>query len=72
MKRLVKSSTTGDSGKKLFRVLGTNIMEDAKIIGMTPAMLTRSGSTVFCPAYIFVPTTFFGVCMGMRRVACVI
>ena len=67
--RFVKSSITWDSGKKFLSMLGKNMSDDAKMMGMTPAMITRSGNTVFWPAYIFVPTTFFGVWMGMRRVA---
>ena len=44
-------------GKKLANVAGSSVSELAKIIGMTPAMFTRSGIWVFCPPYILRPTT---------------
>ena len=38
--------------------------DDAKIIGITPAIANLSGICVFCPPYIFLPTTFLAYCTG--------
>ena len=48
------------------------ITDCAKMIGITPAVFTRSGMCVFWPPYIFRPTTRFAYCTGIFRCACVI
>ena len=35
------------------------MIEDAKMIGITPLMLTLTGMWELCPPYIFLPTTLF-------------
>ena len=47
-------------------------MLEAKIIGITPDILTLIGMWVFCPPYILLPTTRLAYCTGMRRSASVI
>jgi hypothetical protein len=42
---------------KLAMVAGNMMMEEAKIGGMTPAVLIFSGRWVLCPPYIRRPTT---------------
>ena len=44
--------------------------DDAKITGITPAIASLSGMCVFCPPYIFLPTTFFAYCTGILLSAC--
>ena len=48
-------------------VCGNMMIEEAKITGMTPAVLTRIGRWVLCPPYILRPTTRLAYCTGMRR-----
>src|SRR4051794_10662021 len=45
---------------------------EAKMIGITPALLTRSGMWVLAPPYIRRPTMRFAYWTGILRVACVI
>src|SRR5438034_4311452 len=47
--------------------LGSRRIEIAKMIGMTPALFTRSGMWVLPPEYIRVPRTRFAYWTGMRR-----
>src|SRR5438094_6170033 len=47
--------------------LGSSRIEIAKIIGITPALFTRSGMKVLPPEYIRVPRTRFAYCTGTRR-----
>src|SRR5215217_9720749 len=54
-------------GKKLAIVGGNAITAAAKMIGMTPAMFTRSGMYVEPPAVIRRPTIRFAYWIGMRR-----
>ncbi len=49
------------------KVAGISITDEAKITGMTPAMLTLSGMKVLCPPIIRRPTTRLAYCTGMRR-----
>ena len=45
----------------------------AKMIGITPAVISRSGMKVFCPSRIRPrPITLRGIWIGMRRAAIVI
>ena len=45
----------------------------AKMIGITPAVISRIGMNVFCPSRIRPrPMTLRGIWMGMRRAAIVI
>src|SRR3990170_6241899 len=46
---------------------GSSRIEMAKMMGMTPALFTRSGMCVLPPEYIRVPRTRFAYCTGMRR-----
>ena len=46
-------------------IAGKDINEEAKITGITPAIANLSGICVFCPPYIFLPTTFFAYCTGI-------
>ena len=41
------------------------------MIGITPAVLTRSGMCVLCPPYMRRPTMRLAYCTGILRVACV-
>ena len=53
-------------------VPGTMMSDCAKMIGITPALLMRSGMKVFCPSRILPrPITLRGICTGMRRAATV-
>src|SRR3989442_10942272 len=56
-----------EAGKKLAIVGGNAITAAAKMIGMTPAMFTRSGMYVEPPAVIFRPTMRFAYWIGIRR-----
>ena len=38
--------------------------DDANITGITPAIANFNGICVFCPPYIFLPTTFLAYCTG--------
>ena len=50
--------------------MGKDISELAKITGITPAVLTFSGITAFCPPPIILrPCSFCVYCTGMRRSA---
>ena len=54
-------------------VPGTMISDCAKMIGITPALLMRSGMNVFCPSRIRPrPITLRGIWTGIRRAATVI
>src|SRR3954470_20613382 len=55
------------AGKKLAIVGGNAITAAAKMIGMTPAMFTRSGMYVDPPAVIFRPTMRLAYWIGIRR-----
>ena len=44
--------------------------EDAKIIGITPAIASFNGMCVFCAPTIFLPTTFLEYCTGTFLSAC--
>ena len=46
-------------------IAGKVINDEAKIIGITPAIASFNGICVFCPPYIFLPTTFFAYCTGI-------
>ena len=48
-------------------VPGNMISDCAKMIGITPAMLTLSGMWLACPPYTRRPTTRLAYCTGMRR-----
>ena len=57
---------------KAARVPGTTMNDWAKMMGMTPAELTRRGIKLFCPSRIRPrPTTFRGICTGIFRAAMV-
>ena len=43
------------------------ITDEAKMTGMTPAMLTLSGMKVLVPPIMRRPTTRLAYCTGMRR-----
>ena len=43
------------------------LMRGEKIMGMTPVMFSFKGRVVFCPPYIFLPTTLFAYCTGSLR-----
>ena len=43
------------------------MIDDAKMTGMTPAMLTLSGMNVLVPPIMRRPTTRLAYCTGMRR-----
>ena len=58
--------------KKAAIVDGTVTMVEAKMTGMTPAILTFMGRNVLCPPYCFLPTTLLAYCTGIRRSALVI
>ena len=51
---------------------GNSISDWAKMIGMTPPWLTRSGRYCRCPPYMRRPRVCLACWMGMRRCACVI
>ena len=55
------------AGKYCAIVGGNARIAAAKMIGMTPAMFTRSGRYVEPPAVIFRPTIRLAYCTGMRR-----
>ncbi len=58
---------------KLASVPGTMMMVWAKMIGITPAVMSRIGMKVFCPSRIRPrPMTFRGIWIGIRRAAMVI
>jgi len=44
------------------------LREEAKMIGMTPAVFTRRGIYWVTPPYTFLPTTRFAYCTGILRV----
>ena len=48
-------------------VAGNRISEEAKMTGMTPAVLMRSGMCVDWPPYMRRPTTRFAYCTGIFR-----
>ena len=48
-------------------VAGNRISDEAKITGMTPAVLIRSGMWVDCPPYTRRPTTRLAYCTGILR-----
>ena len=53
-------------------VPGTMISDCAKMMGITPALLMRSGMNVFCPSRMRPrPMTLRGICTGIRRDATV-
>ena len=52
---------------KLASCAGNIRIDEAKIGGITPAVLTLSGRWVVCPPYIFRPTTRLAYCTGIRR-----
>src|SRR5438034_9283696 len=53
-------------------VPGTMISDWAKMIGITPALLMRSGMKVFCPSRMRPrPITLRGIWTGIRRAATV-
>ena len=56
---------------KLPIIWGRDTMDTARMMGMTPDMLTLIGMKVFCPPYIFRPTTRLAYWTGMRRSALV-
>ena len=57
---------------KVAIVPGTMINDCAKMIGITPEELIRSGMNVFCPSRIRPrPMTLRGIWIGMRRAATV-
>ena len=43
--------------KKLAMMEGRDTIDEARMIGMTPDILTLIGIKVFCPPYILRPTT---------------
>src|ERR1041385_4212583 len=49
------------------RVAGNRIREEAKMTGMTPAVLMRRGMWVDCPPYIRRPTTRLAYWTGIFR-----
>ena len=49
-------------------ITGNCIREDAKITGMTPAVLIFNGILLEFPPYIFLPCIFFAYCTGILRV----
>ncbi len=46
---------------------GMSMNDDAKMIGMTPAMFTLSGMNVLAPPIMRRPTTRLAYCTGTRR-----
>src|SRR5665811_2602149 len=52
------------------RTPGRASIEDAKMTGMTPAMLTLSGMYVLVPPYILRPIIRLAYCTGTRRCDC--
>ncbi len=59
-------------GNSWAKVDGRNMIDWAKMIGMTPAELTESGRWVVAPPKTLRPITLRGYCTGMRRWARVI
>jgi hypothetical protein len=53
--------------KKLAIIVGSSMIDIAKISGIIPAELTLSGMCVLWPPYIRVPRMRFAYCTGMRR-----
>ena len=51
-------------------ITGKNMIEIAKMIGMTPAWLTRSGRCELRPWYTLWPTTRWADWIGIFRCAC--
>ena len=58
------------SVEKPTKVIGINIIAWAKIIGITPAVLTFKGIYCLAPPYCLFPTTRFAYCTGTLRVPC--
>ncbi|MPN27737.1 hypothetical protein SDC9_175171 [bioreactor metagenome] len=54
-------------GKNCAKVAGKRVKELAKMMGITPAIFTRSGMWVLCPPYILRPTTLFAYWTGILR-----
>ena len=46
---------------------GISMIDEAKMTGITPAMLTLSGMNVLEPPIMRRPTTRLAYCTGMRR-----
>ena len=52
-------------------IIAGNVKNDeANITGITPAIANFNGICVFCPPYIFLPTTFLAYCTGTLLSAC--
>ena len=51
-------------------MVGSISMEEAKMMGITPAMLTFSGMYVLVPPMVRRPTMRLAYCTGMRRCDC--
>lgn len=51
--------------KTFCSMIGNCIMDDAKIIGITPAVLTFSGILLCCPPTSFLPCIFLEYCTGI-------
>ena len=69
MPRMVAATPLADFPTKLRMIEGIDISDEAKITGMTPAVLTFSGMLDDCPATILLPWTFFAYCTGIFRTA---
>ena len=54
-------------GTKRVRVVGNRMSEDAKMTGMTPAVLMRRGMWVDEPPYTRRPTMRLAYCTGIFR-----
>ena len=58
--------------RSIVNIAGIPTIELAKIIGITPDIFTLIGRCVFCPPYIFLPTTRFAYWIGILLSAFVI
>src|SRR5689334_4086469 len=58
-----------EGGRNCASVVGRIMKLEAKMIGITPAVLTRSGMCVLAPPYMRRPTMSFAYWTGILRVA---
>ena len=56
-----------DLPAKVAMIPGNSMIDEAKMTGMTPAVLTFSGMWLDCPPIVRRPTTFREYCTGMER-----
>ena len=57
----------GPVGTNCAKVAGISMTDEAKMTGITPAMLTLSGMKVLVPPIMRRPTTRLAYCTGIRR-----